>query len=102
MKRLAGCQVFAAVLFAVALMLTCVAASAAPKACERASYLADEVSGCLETIAELEALASQYCAEPALKRECARQRIEIRAWEQTLRDTVAELKAANRECRGRP
>lgn len=47
--------------------------------CARADYLAGEIEDGLELIEELIAMAKPVCAERALARECARQRIEIRA-----------------------
>lgn len=53
--------------------------------CARAEYLAGEVADGLQIIDELIEMARPVCAEKALARECARQRIEIR-------ERIAEVK----------
>lgn len=47
--------------------------------CARADYLAGEIQDGLDLIEELIAMAKPVCADRALARECARQRIEIQA-----------------------
>lgn len=67
--------------------------------CALVAYLDEQIEGCKETIAELSAVADQYCAEPALARECARQRIEVNAWKRELRELQRRRAQSARRCK---
>lgn len=69
--------------------------------CALVGYLDEQIEGCKATIAELSIVADQYCAEPALARECARQRIEVNAWKRELKQLQRQRAQAVGECRRR-
>ncbi len=67
--------------------------------CRKAMAMVSELHDAEADLADMKALASQLCSERALRKECARQRIEIRAYEAELlalqRETLTELRACN-------
>ncbi len=67
--------------------------------CRRALAMVAELHEAQAALADMRELAAQVCTEPALKKECARQRIEIRAYESELRELERETLAALRACR---
>lgn len=66
--------------------------------CARAEYLAGEYEDALDVIHELIAQARPVCAERALIRDCARQRIEIRARIAEAKQILVMQLRASREC----
>ncbi len=69
--------------------------------CSKALTMVEGLHDAQEHLKDMKSLAAQVCAEPALKKECARQRIEIRAFEAELLELERETLAALRECDSR-
>ena len=67
--------------------------------CARAEYLANEVADGLAIIDELIEMARPVCAEKALARDCARQRIEIRARITEVKQLEAMQRKAALQCK---
>ncbi len=84
---------------AFVLALAC-SARADGDTCSRALAMVEELHDAQVDLSDMKELAAQVCAEPALKKECARQRIEIRAFEAEIRELETETLAALRSCNG--
>lgn len=67
--------------------------------CERAEFLAEQVADGLALIDELIEMARPVCAERALARDCARQRIEIRARIAEVKQVEAMRRLAASKCK---
>ncbi len=88
------------IVFAVMSAIVAYAAWAnAEEPCERAAYLAGEIEDGLIIIDELIEMARPVCAEKALARDCARQRIEIRARLAEVKQLETLRRAAAAKCK---